>query len=106
MGGKKKIKHLLCLRIDGQKLVRWHSLFQFKNTKLSHHHSRCRPGLPLPYDRIPVGEGNGSPLQYFCLGNPMDRGAWRATVHGILQRVRHDIATEHEDNYKTSHSRG
>ena len=27
------------------------------------------------------GEGNGHPLQYFCLGNPMDRGARRATVH-------------------------
>ena len=29
------------------------------------------------------GEGNGHPLQYSCLGNPMDRGAWQATVHGI-----------------------
>ena len=28
------------------------------------------------------GEGNGSPLQYSRLGNPMDRGAWQATVHG------------------------
>ena len=28
------------------------------------------------------GEGNGNPLQYSCLGNPMERGAWRATVHG------------------------
>ena len=27
------------------------------------------------------GEGSGNPLQYSCLGNPMDRGAWRATVH-------------------------
>ena len=27
------------------------------------------------------GVGNGNPLQYSCLGNPMDRGAWRATVH-------------------------
>ena len=27
--------------------------------------------------------GNGSPLQYCCLGNPMDRGAWWATVHGV-----------------------
>jgi len=27
------------------------------------------------------GEGNGNPLQYSCLGNPMDRGAWWATVH-------------------------
>ena len=29
------------------------------------------------------GEGKGNPLQYSCLGNPMDRGSWRATVHGI-----------------------
>ena len=29
------------------------------------------------------GEGNGNPLQYSCLGNPMDRGTWRATVHGV-----------------------
>ena len=29
------------------------------------------------------GEGSGNPLQYSCLGNPMDRGAWRATVHGV-----------------------
>ena len=28
------------------------------------------------------GEGNGNPLQYSCLGNPTDRGAWQATVHG------------------------
>ena len=31
------------------------------------------------------GEGNGNPLQYSCLGNPMDRGAWWATVHGIAK---------------------
>ena len=31
------------------------------------------------------GEGNGCPLQYSCLGNPMDRGAWRATVHGVVK---------------------
>ena len=31
------------------------------------------------------GEGNGSPLQYSCLGNPMDRGAWWATVHGVIK---------------------
>ena len=29
------------------------------------------------------GEGNGNPLQYSCLGNPMDRGAWQAIVHGV-----------------------
>ena len=32
------------------------------------------------------GEGNGNPLQYSCLENPMDRGAWWATVHGVARR--------------------
>ena len=39
-----------------------------------------RPGL----GRSPR-EGNGNPLQYSCLENPMDRGAWQATVHGIAE---------------------
>ena len=32
-----------------------------------------------------LGEGNGNPLQYSCLGSPMDRGAWWATVHGVAK---------------------
>ena len=39
-----------------------------------------------------VGEGNGTPLQYSCLENPTDGGAWRAAVHGVA-RSRHDCAT-------------
>ena len=31
------------------------------------------------------GEGNDNPLQYFCLGNPMDRGVWWAIVHGVAE---------------------
>ena len=31
------------------------------------------------------GERNGNPLQYSCLGNPMDRGAWQATFHGVAK---------------------
>ena len=31
------------------------------------------------------GEGNGNPLQYSCLGNPMDRGAWQTTVHEVTK---------------------
>ena len=31
------------------------------------------------------GEGNGNPLQYSCLENPMDRGAWRASVHRVAE---------------------
>ena len=40
------------------------------------------------------GEGHGNPFQYSCLKNPMERGAWWATVHG-LQRVGHDQMTKH-----------
>ena len=42
------------------------------------------PGLILGLGRSP-GEGNGNPLQYSCLENPMDRGAWEATVHGVTK---------------------
>ena len=31
------------------------------------------------------GEGNGNPLQYSCLENPMDRGAWQASIHGVAK---------------------
>jgi len=40
--------------------------------------------LILGLGRSP-GEGNGNPFQYSCLGNPMDRGAWWATVHGVAK---------------------
>ena len=32
-------------------------------------------------------EGNGNPLQYSCLGNPKDRGAWQTTVHGVPKEL-------------------
>ena len=32
-----------------------------------------------------IGEGNGNPLQHSCLENPMDRGAWKAAVHGVVK---------------------
>ena len=41
------------------------------------------------------GGGYDNPLQYSCLENPLDRGAWWATVHGGWKRVRHDWTTEH-----------
>ena len=39
----------------------------------------------LDYLFLKIGEGNGNPLQYSCLENLMDRGAWRATVHGVAE---------------------
>ena len=46
------------------------------------------PGSISGLGRSP-GEGNGNPLQYSCLENSMDRGAWQATVHGVA-KVGHD----------------
>ena len=41
---------------------------------------------PGDINKVPlVGEGNGSPLQYSCLENPMDGGAWYAIVHGVAK---------------------
>ena len=42
------------------------------------------PGSIPGWGRSP-GERNGNPLQYSCLGNPMDRGAWWATAHGVAK---------------------
>ena len=39
----------------------------------------------IPGSGRSVGGGNDNPLQYSCLGNPMDRGAWRAVVHGVTK---------------------
>ena len=38
-----------------------------------------------PKERATFGEGSGNPLQYSCLGSPMDRGDWQATVHGAAK---------------------
>ena len=49
-------------------------------------------GLIPGFDIFP-GEENGNPLQHSCLGNPMDRGAWWATVHGVAT-VGHNLMTK------------
>ena len=55
--------------------------------------SACNAEDPvsIPGSGRSPGEGNGNPLQYSCLENPMDRGAWQAMVQGVA-RVRHDLA--------------
>ena len=47
--------------------------------------SACRPGYPglIPGSGRSPGEGNVKPLQYSCLENPIDGGAWQATAHGV-----------------------
>ena len=45
----------------------------------------ARDTSSIPGSGRSLGEGNGNPLQYSCLGNSMDRGAWRATVHRVTK---------------------
>ena len=49
--------------------------------------STCKAGdlVSIPGLGKSPGDGNGNPLQYSCLENPMDRGAWWATVHGVAK---------------------
>ena len=57
--------------------------------------SSCNAGdvSSIPGSERSPGEGNGNPLQYSCLKNPMDRGTLQATVHGVA-RVEHDLANK------------
>ena len=103
-----KYSGLISFRIDWFHLLAvqgtlW-SLLQHYSLKASIlRHSACFMGFPCGSDgkasarnvgdpgSIPgsgrsPGEGNGSPLQYSCLENPMDGGAWWATVHGVTKR--------------------
>ena len=58
------------------------------------HHTRLPDAYAYIYILLYIiGEGNGNLLQYSCLENPVDRGAWLATVHGVT-RVGHDLATK------------
>ena len=60
--------------------------------------SACNAGDPglIPGSGRSPGEGNGNPLQYSCMENPMNRGPWQATVHGVA-RVRHDLVTKRQE---------
>ena len=55
----------------------------------------------IPESGRSLGEGNGNPLQYSCLGNPMGRRIWRATVHGVIQR--HNLTTKQQQQLFLTH---
>ena len=50
-----------------------------------HEESDMTERLHFPFSLSCIGEGNGTPLQYSCLENPMDGGAWWAAVSGVAQ---------------------
>ena len=49
-----------------------------------------------------AGEGDGTPLQYSCLENPMDRGAWQATAHGVTESVTTERLSTHKHSAPSS----
>ena len=66
--------------------------------------SACNAGDPglIPGSGRPSGEGNGNPLQYSCLENHMDRGAWWASVHGVTKsqtQLRDELLSSSPDNF-------
>ena len=76
--------------------VTWRCGCAWGNTGLLYHREstcQCRRCRFDSWVRRILGERNGNPLQYSCLENPMDRGAWWATVHEVTS-VRHDWATK------------
>ena len=65
----------------------WATEMNWTELKSNGKESACSAGDPgsiLGSGRS-LGEGNGNPVQYSCLENPMDRGAWQATVHGVAK---------------------
>ena len=69
------------LRIKGNGQLRVMRTLGWKKHKLE---SRLLGEISITSD-MQMGEGNGNPLQYSCLENPMDRGAWWAAVHGVAK---------------------
>ena len=69
---------------NSQMATGWEKVSFHSNPK----EGQCKRMFKLPYNHTHFThyrEGNGNPLQYSCLENPMDRGAWRATVHGVAK---------------------
>ena len=78
----KKIQSLCFLPLIFVPLVLpwWHSGKVVKNPP-----ANAGDMCSIPGSGRSTGEGNGNPLQYSCLGNPMDKGAWQATFHGVTK---------------------
>ena len=58
---------------------------EFEEEALVENNPPANAGDTISGSGRPPGVGNGTPLQYFCLENSMDSGAWKATVHGVTK---------------------
>ena len=88
------IRRFLMGRLCDCKMTLLLKFLHFPHSSVSKE-SVCNAGDPgsIPGSGRSPGERNGNPLQYSCLENPTDRGAWQATIHGVA-RVGHDLATK------------
>ena len=77
------ILQMFCKRAGKREKITCEGLPRWLSSEESACSARDRGSTP-GLGRSP-GEGNGSPLQYSCMGNSMGRGAWRATVHGVTK---------------------
>ena len=68
-------------------------LLGFPGGSVKNPSANARDVSSIPRLQRSPGEGKGNPLQYSPLGNPKDKGAWWATVHGVT-RVRHNLVTK------------
>ena len=78
----RRSKPLICTTWTISKTL---SEWKKQETKLSVHAVWFHFYEILGNTNLILGEGNGTPLQYSCLENPMDRGAWKAAVHGVAK---------------------
>ena len=83
----------MCVSVCTYVYILIHSVYRYVYIYI-HKESACQAGDP-GLGRSP-GEGNDNPLHYSCLGNPMDRGAWQATVHVITKESDMARTTTHE----------
>ena len=92
--------HFLYTLFSGKKKKRWHGAISQRREEKERRQERRAFQMALVVKNLPAkagdirdrglipgsgtspGGGRGNPLQYSCLENPMDRGSWRATVHG------------------------
>ena len=75
--------------MQSKKSLIWGTCIFFSNIPLN----QC-----MTIKTLKFGEGNGNPLQRSCLGNPTDRGAWQATVHGVT-KIRHNWVTNTQTEF-------
>ena len=80
--------------MDEKEFLKYQTVFQYKvifimgfpgGSVVKNPHTKAGDMGLIPESGRSPGEGNDNPLQYSCLGNPMDRGAWWATVHGVTK---------------------